>query len=243
MICFVLTYALIRHRTLEPFFRLYLSRLVEACPFPLTLTYIPAKSLHLHPTSMISPVKTFTSAPPSALTIQPLTPKFYTNILKYADAASGFASEMESIVQVCDSQSQRLWASDPALLQSLITCAGSASASEKAQSESGWQRESPPKPFMDIFTELNFPVRICRTYRAAKLYCYLTERFAWGSYNVAAVYGFFLRLAFMWIALRGLAWILHDLAVAMRADHVLMVSSIGFVGVRMWAAMSGYIYG
>jgi hypothetical protein len=119
MICFVLTYALMRHRTLEPFFRLYLSRLVEACPFPLTMTYIPAKSLHLHPTSMTSPVRTFTPAPPLTLSIQPLTPQFYTNILKYTDAASAFALEMENIPQVCDSESQRLWASNPALLQIL----------------------------------------------------------------------------------------------------------------------------
>ncbi|KAJ5681953.1 uncharacterized protein N7477_001893 [Penicillium maclennaniae] len=91
--------------------------LVETCTFPLEVTYIPAKSLHLRPISMCSPVETVTRP---NLTIQPLTPQFYTNILKYTDPASGFAAEMEDIPQPCDPISQRLWASDAAPLQKLI---------------------------------------------------------------------------------------------------------------------------
>ncbi|KAJ5606800.1 hypothetical protein N7537_003419 [Penicillium hordei] len=227
---------------LEPVFQLYLSHLVDACSFPLTMIYIPAKSLHLHPVSMRSPIKTPTSAPRPTLTIQPLTPQFYTNILKYTDASLGFTTEIEHLPQVCDPVSQRLWTSDAALLQKLIACAGTFPTSEEARSVFPWRRESAPKTFMDIFTESNLSVGMCRRYRAAKMHCYLTENLAWGSYKVAAVYTFFLRLALMWIIPKGLGWMLYGTTAVVKPEHFLVVSSIIFLGVRMWATLSDWIY-
>ncbi|CAI7668200.1 unnamed protein product [Penicillium discolor] len=243
-------------RDLEPFFRLYLSQLVETCRFPLEVIYTPAKSLHLHPMSIHSPVKTYTSAPPPTLQIQPLTPQFYTNILKYPDATTGVFSEMEHIPQACDPESQRLWASDPVMLQRLIESTIDPpnakviqvpSASVPAElpvypaSNPPWQTKTGVRTFMDAFTDSNCPLGMRRRYRAARIYCYLTEKYAWGSYKLAAVYEFLLRTAVLGLYWRGLWWMLCDLPVS-RYENVLIVSGVYFVGVRALTALSGYFY-
>ncbi|KAJ5489902.1 hypothetical protein N7453_010727 [Penicillium expansum] len=243
-------------RGLEPFFRLYLSHLVKTCRFPLEVIYTPAKSLHLHPMSMRSPVKTFTSAPPPTLLIQPLTPQFYTNILKYPDAKTGAISEMENVPQACDPESQRLWASDPAMLQRLIESAIDSPNTEIAQVRSAsvpaelpihpaklppWQTKSGVRSFMDTFTYSNCPSGMRRRYRAARIYCYLTEKFAWGSYSLAAVNEFLLRTVVLGLYWRGLWWMLCDIPVS-SYENVVIVSGVYFVGVRAWTALSGYFY-
>ncbi|KAJ5631947.1 hypothetical protein N7490_008286 [Penicillium lividum] len=229
-------------KTLEPFFRLYLSRLIDACPFPLTVIYIPAKSMQITPITMHSPIKTLTSAPRPTLTIQPLTPKFYTNILKYNCAVSAFMAEMQSEPQICDPISQRLWASDHELFQSLIKSAQPPPVSKISRSVSvlPWQR-STGRTFMDEFSEKNFPVGMYRRYRAAWIHCCLTERFAWGSYNAAAVHAFFLRLAFMWVIFRALVWNMYGSS-ALGLEHVVMASGIEFLGVRWWAILSDWFF-
>lgn len=253
---FCLNFANCPHRDLEPFFRLYLSHLVETCRFPLEVIYTPAKSLHLHPMSMHSQVKTYTSAPPPTLQIQPLTPQFYTNILKYPDATTGVFSEMEHIPQACDPESQRLWASDPAMLQRLIESkidppnakvVQIPSASVPAElpvypaSNPLRQTKSEMRTFMDAFTDSNCPQGMRRRYRVARTYCYLTEKFAWGSYKLAAVYEFLLRTVVLELYWTGLWWMLCDLPVA-RYENALIVSGVYFVGVRVWTALSGYFY-
>lgn len=255
-LCFCLNFSDCPHRDLEPFFRLYLSHLVETCRFPLEVIYTPAKSLHLHPMSMHSPVKTYTSAPPPTLQIQPLTPQFYTNILKYPDPKTGVFSEMENIPQPCDPESQRLWASDPAMLQRLIESTVDLpnakvirvpSVSVPAElpiypaSNPPWQTNTGPRTFMDAFTDSNCPLGMRRRYRAARIYCYLTEKFAWGSYKLAAAYAFLLRTVVLRLYWRGLWWMLCDFPVS-RYENVLIVSGVYFVGVRAWMALSGYFY-
>ncbi|KAJ5537044.1 hypothetical protein N7513_010230 [Penicillium frequentans] len=211
-------------RVLEQFFRIYLSRLVDECPFPLTVIYTPAKSLHLHPTPLLSKVKTLTSAPRPVLIIQPLTPQFYTNILKYPEANSGFATEIENKPHSSDPVSQRLWVSDPALVQELIASAKSLTCKE-AQSYSvsvqceiyrhfatrlAWRKNSERKTFMDAFIESNCSTDMRRRYRAARVHCYLTENLAWGSYRLAAFYEFSLRMGVMWLFWKGLWWMQYD---------------------------------
>lgn len=206
--------------------------------------------------SMNSPVKTFTSAPPPTLEIQPLTPQFYTNILKYPDAKTGVFTEMENFPQICDPESQRLWASDPAMLQKLIESETDSPNAKTVQvtspsvpaelpiypaTLSPWQTNSGLRTFMDAFTDSNCPSGMRRRYRTARIYCYLTEKFAWGSYKLAAFYGFLLRTAVLGLYWRGLWWMLCDLSVS-RYEKILMVSGIYFVGVRAWTALSGYFY-
>ncbi|KAJ5257719.1 hypothetical protein N7524_009275 [Penicillium chrysogenum] len=242
-------------RILEPFFRLYLSHLVKTCRFPLTVIYTPAKSLHLHPMIMNSPAKIFTSAPPPTLEIQPLTPQFYTNILKYADAKTGLFTELENFPQICDPVSQRLWTSDPAMLQRLTESTTNSPNAKIVQTPStqvpaevpvepaslpACKTESGLRTFMDAFTDSNCSLGMRRRYRAARTYCYLTEKFAWGSYRLAAVYEFLLHTAVLGLCWRGLWWMLCDLLVSSYENVVIM--AIYLAGVRAWMALNGYFY-
>lgn len=244
------------YRFFEPFFRAYLSRLVDACPFPLKVIYTPAKSLHLHSMCMHSPAKSLPSAPPPTLEIQPLTPQFYINILKYSDAKLGFATEMENLPHIADPVSQRLWASDPTLLHDLARSGKALLTSEEDQNCSTsiqhgppvfpasylpWLQTSVPKTFMDAFTDSSCSTGMRRKYRAARVHCYLMERFAWGSCRLAAIYGYLVRMAVMWLLWRGLSWMLYNSAVG-SIEGVLMVSGICFVGARMWAALIDSYY-
>jgi hypothetical protein len=230
------------YRILEPFFQLYLSHLVQQCSFPLTVIYTPAKSLHIHPVSMRSPAKTLTSAPPLELLIQPLTPQFYTNILKHSDAKSGIFAEIENIPQICDPVSQRLWVSDPVILKDLIESSSLSSVPAKKDLSSGStiSNTSQLPTFMDVFTDANCSSGMCRLYRAARTHYYLTEKFAWGSYKLAAFYESVLRTVVMGLIWMGL-WMVCIFPKT-SFENVLTVSGIYFMGVRAWVALSGSFY-
>lgn len=229
---------------METFFRMYLSSMVNQCQVPLEVIYTPAKSLHLHPTSIYSPVKTLTSAPPPVLIIQPLTPKFYTNILKYTDPLSGFEAELGSDPQISDPISQRIWISDLVLLQDLI---GSRLLGKVPQvhSPSASNFSWPPKPggksFMDDFTDCQCSVAMRNTYRAARLHCYLTEKFAWGSYRIAGFYWFILHAIFMRLVWKGLWWMQCKWAIG-RFTDMWIVSSICWLLIQALRGPTSKIY-
>lgn len=230
---------------METFFRMYLSSMVDKYESPLEVVYTPAKSLQHHPISMHSPVKTFTSAAPPVLMIQPLTPKFYTNMLKYPDAQTGFAAETESIPKNCDPVSQRLWVSDPVLLQKLLNSNNLPSGSEGVQlcsvpaSRLAWEQEG--KPFMDAFTERHCSSDRRRIYRAARIHCYLTETFALGSYRIATIYGFVLHTIIMRLVWNRLWRMQCNLATVKFAD-AFMVVAICFLLIRAWEGLTGRFY-
>jgi len=205
---------------------------------------------------MHSQVKTLTSAPRPILMIQPLTPQFYTNILKYPEATSGFANEMENIPHFSDPVSQRLWVSDSVLVQNLIDSAKPPLACKEAQSYSGsdrreiythlasrltWRKKLEPKTFMDAFTESNCSIGMHRKYRAARMHYYLTENLAWGSYRLAAIYQFSLSMGVMWLFWKGLWW-MHCDAAEERFEDVLIVLGTYFIGVQAWSALNGCFY-
>lgn len=103
-------------RNLEPAFRAYLKHLVESSQSPLTLHYIPSKSHVLEP-------ETFTSSPKEAndtvLTIQVLTPSFYTSFPLYTDPLVAFATESKPSPVPSDPASRRLYISHPELFFNL----------------------------------------------------------------------------------------------------------------------------
>jgi hypothetical protein len=226
---------------------MYLSYLVKQCQFPLEVIYTPAKSLHLCPISISSPVKDRALAPPPVLKIQPLTPRFYTNIAKYPDAKLGFLAEIENMPQVSDPISQRLWVSDPALLKKLIDSENPCTGLEKVNpcspsaSRLLWQSTSRGKSFMDNFTDSHCFSTLRTTYRAARIHCYLTEKFAWGSYKVATIYGILLRAIIMRLVWKGLWQMQCNLATVWFADG-LTVSGTFFLLVRAWRALTGRVY-
>ncbi|KAJ5182079.1 hypothetical protein N7449_012226, partial [Penicillium cf. viridicatum] len=136
----------------------------------------------------------------------------------------------------------------PLYLSHLVeTCLQVPSASVPAElpvypaSNPPWQTKSGLRTFMDAFTDSNCPSGMRRRYRAARIYCYLTEKFAWGSYKLAAVYECLLRTVVLGLYWRGLWWMLCNLTVS-SYESVLIVSGVYFVGVRAWTALSGYFY-
>ncbi|KAL2830914.1 hypothetical protein BDW59DRAFT_158347 [Aspergillus cavernicola] len=108
-------------RTLEPSFRAYLKHLVESSPSPLTLTYIPSKSHHLHPITFTSPSSSIHLDHPSpSITIQILTPQFYTSFPSYKDPISAFLEESRPSPLPSDPESCRIRINDPALFFTLL---------------------------------------------------------------------------------------------------------------------------
>ncbi|KAJ5385708.1 hypothetical protein N7509_008249 [Penicillium cosmopolitanum] len=231
-------------RVLETFFRMYLSSMVNQCQIPLEVVYTPAKSLGLQPISMHSPVKTLTLAPPPVLMIQPLTPKFYTNILKYPDAQSGFAAELESDPQISDPISQRIWISDLVLLQRLIgpkLMTNTRREYSPSASYFSWPNNLGCGSFMDDFTDDQCSKTMRKTYRVAKIQCYLTEKFAWGSYRIAGFYWLILCAIFMRLVWKGLWSVQCNWAMG-RFPDVFMVSSICLLLLQAFRGLDINIY-
>ncbi|KAL2002562.1 hypothetical protein VTN02DRAFT_6511 [Thermoascus thermophilus] len=206
-------------RDLEPFFRHYLSHLASHCPYPLTVNYKPSSSHHLQPASFHSPVPPSASSPARILTIQPLTPAVYTSILQYSDATSGFASEMRVSPVVTDALSQRLWVSDPSLLQELLAAAAPSLVPEERQPPRpwlsalsriplSWLRRSSDPTFMDTFVDAHLPTEMQRTYRRALCRHHLAERCAFGSHRLLSVYGLIARFVLVCMIVRVMTSIL-----------------------------------
>ncbi|KAJ5109097.1 hypothetical protein N7456_005772 [Penicillium angulare] len=231
-------------RVLEPFFRMYLSNFVDRCQFPLELIYTPAKSLHLHPISMRSQAKTLTSAPPPVLAIQPLTPQFYTNILKYPDPKSGFAAEIVSLPEVSDPISQRLWVSDPILLRNLINPEGPFKEVHfclPSTSLFSWQSKRESKSFMDGFIDSKCSLDKRITYWTARIHYLLAKRIAWGIYRLATVYSFLLRAIIIRWIWKGLSRMQFNSANMHFAD-LFIVSGSCYLLLRTWSWLTGRFY-
>lgn len=218
--------------------------MVNQCQIPLEVIYTPSKSLGLHPISMHSPVRTLTSAPPPVLMIQPLTPKFYTNILKYPDALSGFAAELESDPQVSDPISQRIWISDLVLLERLL---GPKLMMKDLRENSPSARHSLRshnlgcESFMDDFTVSQCSKTMRKTYRLAKIHCYLTEKFAWGSYRIADLYWSILCVVSMRLVWKFLWWMQYKWAIG-RFPDLFMVSGFCFLFLQVLRGLTRNIY-
>jgi hypothetical protein len=217
---------------------MYIYSLVDRCQFPLEVVYTPAKSLHLHPFFRKSPVKTLTSAPPATLSIQPLTPKFYTNILGYQDALSCFKEEAETIPQVSDPVSQRALVSDMALLQKLIDLdSGSADTKNvqpavEAACPPRWHpKASSNQSFIDAFTDSRCSREMYATYRIARIHSYLTEKLAGESPRLMTLYGLLLRVFVMRLIWKALWQMLCHSSMGLFSD-VIMVSGVCFLLAR-----------
>lgn len=224
---------------LEPFFRHYLSHLASHCSYPLTLNYIPSKSHHFQPASFHSPVTPSASSPAKTLTVQPLTPAVYTSILQYLDATSGFASEMRVSPTVSDALSQRLWVSDPSLLQELLAAAPPSLVPKEGQPPQpwlsalskvspAWLRKSSGTTFMDTFVYSHLPPEMHRTYRRALCRHHLAETFAFGLHKLLSVYGLIARFALVCTIVRIMTSILWTPAGSW-FENMVVVSGASFL--------------
>ncbi|KAL4967880.1 uncharacterized protein BDV14DRAFT_197522 [Aspergillus stella-maris] len=107
-------------RDLEHAFRAYLQRLVTSSTWPVDvqLAYIPSKSHYLVSQTFSAPNPSGDS--PTTITIQPLTPSFYTSFPTYADALTAFKEESSFVPVDSDPHSQRLYISHPDLFFNLF---------------------------------------------------------------------------------------------------------------------------
>ena len=189
---------------------------------------------------MHSQAKSVTSALPPVLEIQPLTPEFYTNLLKYKNPELAFAAETESLPRISDPISQRLWVSNPRLLQQLIDTEG---PSEDLQScsSSTWKRKSESKSFLGDFIDSQCFLDQRITYRAARTHFLLAKNTAWGSYRLTAVYGFLLHIMIVQVVWKGL-WRIHGDLVIVKGSEAFVVPIIFFFLLRAWDWLTSRFY-
>lgn len=242
-----------KSRVLEQFFRMYLFDLLDQCPFPLEIVYTPAKCLGLHPMARRSPIKTYTSAPPASLMIQPLTPEFYTNILKYSDALTALEAESESLPQVSDPISQRVFVSNMSIAQKLVVldskfsdlntekCLQPCSESTHAY---GWNATTAPsgQSFMEHFANTKCSQTMRVTYRVAYIHFYLTKKLAWGSYRLMSIYGLFFRAISMRLISKGLIRYLQCNSTPGGDKNVILMLGIWYLLARVRRGVLGKYY-
>ncbi|GLA57823.1 hypothetical protein AtubIFM54640_005618 [Aspergillus tubingensis] len=111
-------------RSLELFFREYLSQLAAHCTFPLCIEYIPPRSINFDRHTFYSPNPP-TSHPRPILKIETLTPRFYTSLTDHPDAKTAFDRETAVRPTNSDPDSRYLYVSDRSLLDKLLASSGS----------------------------------------------------------------------------------------------------------------------
>ncbi|GLB09842.1 hypothetical protein AtubIFM57258_005771 [Aspergillus tubingensis] len=124
-------------RSLELFFREYLSQLAAHCTFPLCIEYIPPRSISFDRLKFNSPIPP-TSHPRPILKIETLTPRFYTSFTDHPDAKTAFVRETAVRPTNSDPDSRYLSVSDRSLLDKLLASSGSSI-------EAGFEKARKPK--------------------------------------------------------------------------------------------------
>ncbi|KAE8157882.1 hypothetical protein BDV40DRAFT_308286 [Aspergillus tamarii] len=163
-------------RALELPFRQYLSELASHTSFPVSIKYIPPKSIHFDDITFYSLACTASSSPPT-LAIQPLTPRFYTSFPQYDSPQVAFSTGIKATPTNSDESSCRLFISDCSLMDRILATTRQTLDTETAKSGAtnsmGWEskmlhiimpslRKSPAETFMD-----RFPLSNCAVYQRA----------------------------------------------------------------------------
>ncbi|CAI7676622.1 unnamed protein product [Penicillium discolor] len=108
-------------RSLESFWRAFLSRCVENSPEALELTYIPVASISNDHVCLLSPSPgTRSPAVVKRLTVEVVDPGFYTRVVNYADLWEGILHEQQQKGNFADATSRPLVVSDLQLLRTLV---------------------------------------------------------------------------------------------------------------------------
>ncbi|KAL4887688.1 hypothetical protein BJY04DRAFT_212716 [Aspergillus karnatakaensis] len=107
-------------RSLEPTFRGYLKHIVESSPSPISLTYLPSKSHYLKPDTFTSSSVPYTDGKPQSLTLQVLSPQFYTSFPLHKDASTAFTTESRPTQLPSDPSSRSLLISHPEVFFPLV---------------------------------------------------------------------------------------------------------------------------
>lgn len=121
-------------RALEKPFRMFLSILASSCSFPVSIKYIPPKSLHFDHI-MFHSQSVLTSHPPPILTIQPLTPRFYTFFSDYEHPEDGLTAGLTPCPTNSDQTSCLISVSDRLLMNQILSTARQSVTTELLKAE------------------------------------------------------------------------------------------------------------
>ncbi|KAL5338569.1 hypothetical protein BJX70DRAFT_194778 [Aspergillus crustosus] len=218
-------------RSLEPAFRAYLKHLVESSPAPVKLVYIPSKSHTLEAETFTSPSSSYKSTDdpdpdadpdaepkPQSITLQVLTPEFYTSFPLYKNSITAFETESRALRLESDPDSRRLLIDNEEAFFALLASSESSCVQKTSSSSQFRLRLSlslttwlisylrPPSPspspspsstqytpenkgfFLDEFTTTTLPPTSQKTYFTALLSHLLSLKVAFGSHSLLGLY-------------------------------------------------------
>ncbi|KAL4940870.1 hypothetical protein BDV06DRAFT_223674 [Aspergillus oleicola] len=210
-------------RDLEGAFRSYLRHLVTSRNWPqgVGVEYIPSKSHYLRPETFAShnPTPTNPELPPTTVTIQPLTPAFYTHFASHNDALIAFQEESRFVPVDSDPHSQRLYISHPEIFFKILDSSPLLAQSSlpfqplNCSAEQGpslarrvlsYFRGSREGYFFDDFVEEFLSPSEQNTYFWALLKHVLSEKIAFGVHGLLSLYGLLVYL----VVNVGVSWLL-----------------------------------
>ncbi|KAL5362898.1 hypothetical protein BJX96DRAFT_167030 [Aspergillus floccosus] len=248
-------------RTMELFFREYLSQLAAHCLFPISIRYTPPKWLHFESITFHSPM-TPTSCPRPVLTITPLTPRFYASFPEHSNAVEAFSAETTASLTNADPNSRRLEVSDSTLLDQVLSTAaqfldreGEKTTVQSSKPAHRWfecklleaiiarLRGSRSTTFMDRFVLSHFPAAKDQlAYQRNILRWHLARRLPIESQAIVtlcfiavrtAIVGIVLRCAYsVWAETEVVRWLV---------DTANITPDIGALAYGGWEMVTGYI--
>ncbi|KAI9038890.1 uncharacterized protein KD926_010223 [Aspergillus affinis] len=243
-------------RTLEHFFREYLSQLANNCTFPLAIKYMPPTSVHFEPIVFQAAVSP-TSDPPQNLTLQPLSFRFYTSFFEQPDPKTAFSMESTPSPTDSDQESRRLSVSDISLLDKVLATSGQTVNAEIAkikplQASQGLEktifettisflRRSSSRTFMDNFVEHNFSAEKQREYRASLLHYLLSRRLPIESQAIVAQLFIAARVAIVNAVLHATYQIWAREPVIQSLRSMFITPATGTMAYAGWDAVHNYI--
>ncbi|KAJ5701170.1 hypothetical protein N7488_008718 [Penicillium malachiteum] len=209
-------------RSLEKFFRHFLSHAVAHYPQPLKVVYEPSKSHWLFPETFRSPSSQSglqQLVPELELTVRVLSPAFYTNVLQYKDPAAGLNKELSPFSLVADSNSQYIWTSDASQLEQIflsndVRPESTPTPKSRLHRMRGvlihFFRNSSTPTFMDTFVSCYLDPSQQKAYQIAVARYLLAERYTLGSHkllrlceNMAITFGIWVLIYFGGLTLQS----------------------------------------
>ncbi|KAJ5802447.1 uncharacterized protein N7503_004897 [Penicillium pulvis] len=239
---------------LEPFFRSYLARCVEAFPKPVKLTYLPCRSFTNDVVRMRSSSYQDNSSDTITLTVEPVDPQFYARLINYPDMMTALAHETRPTGLAADPTSQRLIVSDSALLDSIVHSASRKlldHPSNGSHTISSWRmrlvlfwcRGHSASTFMDRFALFSSTQKSRATYVSCLLQLSSAQRLAFGSQGLLDYYTLFASFVTGWAILEGLSMLnFQFLSMEVDLSWILLIDCVGyFLVMRIFGLVKGWL--
>ncbi|KAJ5704117.1 hypothetical protein N7493_011255 [Penicillium malachiteum] len=197
---------------LEPIFRSYLEKCIQASSEPVELTYMPCRSFTNDFIRMRSPSYKEASSNALSLTVEPADPGFYTRFITYPDIKTALDEETKPTGLNADPNSQRLLVSNPNLLASLCDSA-SHQKTDLSPKTTSWQtklillwcRGNSGPTFIDDFV-LATSTSSRSTYLSSLLGWSSVKKLAFGSPKLFGLFTFFVSCLIRLFVWEGLSY-------------------------------------